>query len=134
MLSPWRDYTMDETKRLLLVDDEEVIRSVLARALRALGHSVALAGGGAAALAMLQRERFEAILLDINMPNVNGLMVLEAVKKVAPDTPVIMVTGTGEEAEAKRSMQLGAADYVTKPVDISYLDMSIRANKAVRDR
>jgi CheY-like chemotaxis protein len=99
-------------RRVLVVDDDDQVRALLARQLQAYGVVVDTAEGGAQALAMLDRERFDAMMLDLDMPGVTGLDVLLHVQRAAPSLPVLVVTGT---VEAERIE--GAAEVLAKPVE-----------------
>jgi CheY-like chemotaxis protein len=99
-------------RRVLLVDDDGMVRAALARQLQALGLEVATAAGGAQAMARLDVERFDALLLDLDMPGVTGLDVLLHVQRVAPDLPVLVITAA---FDAERLA--GAMAVLAKPVD-----------------
>jgi len=123
---------MDAQKHILIVDDEETIRRVLSRIMRGAGLSVSTARDPKDAIIEAQKKRPDLVLLDVNMPNGGGLRFLELAKRFFPTVPVIMVTGMIDENEAKRTMELGAVDYITKPIDPSYLNITVQANLAAR--
>jgi diguanylate cyclase (GGDEF)-like protein/PAS domain S-box-containing protein len=104
---------------LLVVDDNEPNRDALSRRLRHQGYQVALAAGGAEAVALCTSNRFDLILLDVEMPGMSGLDVLRQLRTSwSPSAlPVIMVTARSQGADVVNAFQLGANDYVTKPVD-----------------
>jgi DNA-binding NtrC family response regulator len=113
---------MNEKKTtILVVDDEEVIRDFFRRALLRKGYNVETAESGKEALACLEKQKYQIVLLDVKMPKLNGLEVLKIIKNNYPEVEVIMVTGHGTMRMAQESLQLGAYDYLTKPVDINDL-------------
>ncbi len=105
---------------VLIVDDSAAIRKILQRVLRQTGMSIGAiheAGDGQEALDLLQNHRVRMILSDINMPKMDGLQLLAALK-AAPEwreTPVVMITTEGGEAKVAEAVRLGAAGYVRKP-------------------
>lgn len=118
-------------KTVLVVDDEEGIRESL-RMILDRAYRVVTASSGFEALKLREREQPDAVFLDILMPGMDGLKVLEEVRKVAPDLPVIMVTATQTVKTAVAAMKLGAYDYLTKPFDVREL-MRVIEN-AIKDR
>jgi class 3 adenylate cyclase len=105
--------------RLLVVDDNELNRDMLSRRLGSRGFAVELAEDGERALARLEEETFDLVLLDVMMPGLSGIDVLRRVRKRWPesDLPVIMVTARDTTEDVVEALQLGANDYVTKPLD-----------------
>lgn len=105
---------------LLLVDDDEMNRDMLGRRLELEGHAVVLAQSGRQALALLERQSFDLVLLDVMMPELNGLQTLNLIRetKGLADLPVIMVTAKDQSEDIVEAFRLGANDYVTKPVDL----------------
>ncbi|MFN0151577.1 MAG: PP2C family protein-serine/threonine phosphatase [bacterium] len=104
---------------LLIVDDNAENRVVLGRRLARRGHTITEADGGAAALALVAQQRFDLVLLDVNMPGMDGFEVLRALRRThaAADLPVIMATARDASEDIVRALELGANDYVTKPID-----------------
>jgi adenylate cyclase len=128
-----------ETGRLLIVDDNKVNRLLLGRGLEQQGHAVDFAENGVQALDKLARERFDLILLDIQMPELDGYQVLERIIQDPDlrDIPVIMTTATEEIESVVRCIELGAEDYLTKPVNAVLLRARINASlekKRLRDQ
>jgi adenylate cyclase len=129
----------EEAGRLLIVDDNKVNRLLLGRGLEQQGHSVDFAVNGAEALDKLTREPFDLVLLDIEMPELDGYQVLE---RIIADTdlrhiPVIMTTAMEELDSVVRCIELGAEDYLTKPVNAVLLRARINASlekKRLRDQ
>ncbi|WP_119459844.1 response regulator [Rhodospirillaceae bacterium SYSU D60014] len=105
--------------RILVVDDIKDNRAILLRRLARSDFDVAEADGGRSALSLIGREHFDLVLLDIAMPDLDGIEVLKRVRqKHSPlNLPVIMVTAHGESSQTAAALRLGANDYVTKPVD-----------------
>jgi diguanylate cyclase (GGDEF)-like protein/PAS domain S-box-containing protein len=112
---------MSRTASLLVVDDHEPNRDALSRRLAREGYVVETAADGPQALALIGAGAYDLILLDVEMPGMNGLDVLRRVRDAhAPtDLPVIMVTARSRGADVVEALRLGANDYVTKPVDVS---------------
>ncbi len=109
------------SKRILIVDDEILVASVLQDVLKHQGYAVELASGGEAGLKALRRERADLILLDINMPGMNGLEVLKLVTEQYPDLPVVMVTALTDDTALSTAMRDGAYAWLAKPFDINEL-------------
>ena len=125
--------------RVLVVDDTEVNRDLLARRLKALGHEVAFAENGRRALEMLQESEYDLVLLDIMMPEVDGYQVLERLR-ADPERrhiPVIMISAVDEIESVVRCIELGAADYLPKPFNPVVLRARVGATlerKRLQDR
>src|ERR1700687_1790206 len=120
--------------RLLVVDDNKVNRLLLAHSLELQGHSVALAENGRVALEMLRREGFDLLLLDMEMPEMDGFQVLE---QLISARRVIVTSSLEGIANVVRCIELGAEDYVTKPVNPVLLKARIEASlekKSLRDQ
>ena len=125
--------------RLLLVDDNKVNRLLLARNLELQGHQVAAAENGRVALDMLRREAFDLLLLDIEMPEMNGFQVLEQLKGDLQlrDIPVIVTSSLEGLDNVVRCIELGAEDYLQKPVNPVLLKARLGASlekKRLRDQ
>ncbi|HEY4188737.1 MAG TPA: sigma-54 dependent transcriptional regulator [Polyangia bacterium] len=102
--------------RLLVVDDEEGVRTFLADALVEAGNSVAQAADGEAALALLAKMSFHVVLTDLRMPTVDGMALLHTIRRDYPDTEVIVLTAHGSIENAVEAMKQGAFDYLEKPI------------------
>ena len=113
--------------RILLVDDSEPVREVMAWHLIALGHEVMQSDDGEQALAILAEESFELIVTDLQMPSIGGLELLAHVKKSDPDQDVIIVTGYGDMDSSVEALRLGAANYLQKPVNLEELSLAVSA-------
>ena len=125
--------------RLLVVDDNKVNRLLLTRSLELLGHRVAVAENGRAALDAMRREPFDLVLLDIEMPEMDGFQVLEQIRGdlALRDVPVIVTSSLEGLENVVRCIELGAEDYLPKPVNAVLLKARIGAcleKKRLRDQ
>jgi DNA-binding NtrC family response regulator len=111
---------------LLLVDDDETFRRVMAGELGRLGLEIAGAGSGAEAIQAATRLEPHVVLLDLQLPDMDGLQVLQAIREKSPGSEVIMLTGHGSFDTAIQSIRLGAFDYVAKPCPLDELEMRIQ--------
>jgi two-component system response regulator PilR (NtrC family) len=112
--------------RILVVDDERSMRELLAIVLRREGYEVLLAENGRTAVDLLEREPVDLLISDIKMPDLSGVDVLRAAKKVDQDILGIMITAFASTETAVEAMRLGACDYLSKPFDIDLLKMKVR--------
>jgi len=106
---------------LLLVDDDNVYRERLAKAIRSRGFEVVTAGGAEEAIAHAQSQSPEFAVLDLRMPGASGLDLLRRLKALDPATQVVMLTGYGSIATALEAVRMGAAHYLTKPADVDQI-------------
>ncbi|MBI4379773.1 MAG: response regulator [candidate division NC10 bacterium] len=111
--------------RVLVVDDDPNVQEILREFLSAKGYEVITAGDGAEGLRRVKEERPHLILLDIQMPKMDGLEVLRRLREIDKEVSVIMVTGVNEEAIGRKAMELGAFDYIVKPLDLPYLERTL---------
>src|SRR5438552_5580146 len=118
------------TGDLLVVDDNRVNRLLLGRALEQLGHTVTFAENGREALEALRQRRVDLVLLDIEMPEMNGYQVLEALAadQRLRDIPVVMMSSVEEVDSVARCIEMGAEDYLFKPVNPVLLRARIGAS------
>lgn len=109
--------------RLLVVDDNDLNREMLSRRLRRKGFEIQMAADGYAAMELIEKETFDLVLLDIMMPGISGLEVLENLRKrySQPELPIIMATARVQSEDIVTALNLGANDYVTKPIDFNVL-------------
>ena len=123
-----------EPGHLLVVDDNEMNRDLLSRRLRRKGHRVEVADGGAAALEMIGTESFDLVLLDIMMPGMDGMEVLERIRvdHGSDELPVIMATAKTESEDIVAALKIGASDYVTKPFDFPVVLARVQTQLAVK--
>src|SRR5437660_12677327 len=112
--------------RILVVDDERSMRELLAIVLRREGYDVLLAENGKSAIATLEREPVDILISDIKMPDLSGVDVLRAAKRVDQDILGIMITAFASTETAVEAMRLGACDNSSKPFDIDLLKMKVR--------
>lgn len=108
---------------VLIADDQENMRTTLARVLSLEGYTYLLAASGRSALEMLEQRRIDLALLDINMPGMDGIAVVERIKAnpALADLPIIMLTGQMDSSSVLRCKVLGVNDYLVKPYKISVL-------------
>jgi len=123
--------------KLLIVDDEHEFASTLAERLLMRDFDTTVANSGMDALSIIKSTTFDVVLLDLKMPDMSGLEVLEKIKAHDPTVEVIMLTGHGSTARGLDGMERGAFDYLMKPVELSELIIKIKqayekrqANKA----
>jgi len=107
--------------RILVVDDEPAQRELVGGFLRKQGFDVVEAAGGGEAVARFKREPFDLVLTDQRMPDLSGLEVLEAVRSASPETAVVIMTAYGTIETAVSAIKAGAADYLTKPLNLDEL-------------
>jgi signal transduction histidine kinase len=120
---------------VLLVDDEEGIRKVFRIVLSDMGYHVRTAQNGAEALRLFKEERSPIVLTDIKMPEMDGIELLRRLKKLSPETEVIMVTGHGDMDLAIKSVKYEATDFVTKPINDEVLEIALnRAQERIAMR
>ncbi len=115
--------------RVLVVDDEPTVREVVVGYLRRDGHEVIEAADGTTAMALLDDESFDLVVLDMMLPGINGLDILRRIRQLG-DMPVIMLTARAEESDRVAGLELGADDYVVKP--FSPRELAARVNGVLR--
>jgi two-component system response regulator PilR (NtrC family) len=118
---------------ILVVDDEKGIREFLEITLKKEGYEVTLAPNGEEAIALCQKHMFDIILVDIRMPRGDGNTVLKYVKKMHPETIVIMITAYGSLESAVEAMKEGAYDYISKPFNVNEIKTLLKDALRVRD-
>ena len=112
---------MTDKTRILIVDDDEVVRWSYLRSLESISCNVEAASDGEQALQTMEQNPFDVVLLDLRMPGQDGLSVLRTIKQKWPESEVVIITGYPTLASAKEAVQLGAYDYVAKPVGPQYV-------------
>lgn len=114
--------------RILIIEDEAAIRRVLVKILSEENNNyqVEEAEDGLIGIEKIKNEDFDLILCDIKMPKMDGVEVLEAVKKIKPEIPIVMISGHGDLDTAVNTMRLGAFDYISKPPDLNRLLNTVR--------
>ncbi len=115
-----------EKARILIAEDEKTQRELLEGFLRKEGFSVEAAANGREALQKLEANFFDLALIDYKMPELDGLQTLREIRKLYPDFPVIMMTAYGTVETAVASMKEGALDYLTKPIDLDELLLTLQ--------
>jgi putative two-component system response regulator len=111
---------------LLVVDDEEAIRRSMRKYLTHQGYDVAVAASGEEALTVLGRQQIAGMLLDVNLPGINGVDLVPRVLDLEPDTAILMLTAVNDATSAALCMQRGALDYLLKPVDLTHLGRAVQ--------
>lgn len=121
-----------ENASILVVDDEESIRNILSRRLKAEGYYCEAAADGAEALSKASKKSFDLVLADIKMPVMSGIELLSRMQTEHPDVSVLMITAVVDTKVAVEAMKMGAYDFVTKPFDLD--DLNIRVKRALERR
>ena len=111
--------------KILVVDDEPEVRLVLTEFLESRGYEVTAAGSGAEALAMVDAAKPHVVLLDVSMPDMDGMETLKRLAASNPGLPIIMVTANADVDVTSRLIAMGAADYIPKPFDLEYLGQAV---------
>src|SRR5919204_718228 len=125
--------SMSQPAQILVVDDDGASRSLMAQILSEEGHGVVGCGDGAEAIQRLERDgEFDVVVSDIRMVDVDGLEVLDWVRKHAPETPVLLVTAFGNVDGAVEAIRRGAYDYISKPYDLNAIKLVV--DRALRHR
>ncbi|TKB27487.1 response regulator [Desulfopila sp. IMCC35006] len=129
--------------KVLLVDDEELFLTTLAKRLEVRGMQVSTVTRGKDAVAMVDKQAFDLVVLDLSMPGMDGLETLKQIKAKQPDAEIIILTGEGSIRTGIEAMKAGAEDFLQKPVNIVELvnkiseakdkRMHILQNKSVKD-
>ncbi len=107
---------MNNTANILIVDDEEVVRLSHLRSLQSANCNARVAEDGIEALKVMEQQPFDVILLDLRMPNLDGMEVLRTIKDRWPESEVVVITGYPTIESAKEAVRLGAYNYIAKPV------------------
>jgi two-component system, OmpR family, copper resistance phosphate regulon response regulator CusR len=113
--------------RILIAEDDAPLATVIAQAFKSEGHVAEVACDGHDALQRMQKEEFDFLILDLNLPVISGSEVLQKVRSENPDVPILILTATDEVAERVTCLDAGADDYLTKPFSFSELSARIRA-------
>lgn len=112
---------------LLLVEDDTSLQTALVRSLSRAGMRVQACGDGLQALALWKQERPDAVVLDLNLPGLDGLEVLRQARQAGLDTPVVILTARGTVGDKVLGLNAGADDYLPKPFDLDELEARLRA-------
>jgi DNA-binding NtrC family response regulator len=116
---------------VLVVDDDADVRDALVEILQ-LDYDVVSAGGGIEAVTVLRQRRVVAIVLDVLMPEMDGLTTLRRARQIDPTVPIVMVTALDTARSARDALKLGAVDYITKPFTCDELRAAVRSASAER--
>ncbi len=116
----------DKIIKVLLVDDEKGYINVLANRLSKRSINATKAFSGTQAIQILRKKDFDVVVLDLKMEDMDGIEVLKIMKKMAPEVPVIFLTGHGSQEAAREGIAFGAFDYLTKPCELSQLIEKIK--------
>ena len=107
---------MSNKNRILIVDDDEVVRRSYLRSLQSMSADIEAVGDGEKALQTMERNPSDVVLLDMRMPGQDGMSVLRTIKQKWPESEVVIITGYPTVDSAKEAVRLGAYDYLAKPV------------------
>jgi two-component system OmpR family response regulator len=113
--------------RILIVEDDELLSDSLRRAMRMAGHAAECAQDGEYASALIQDSHYDLVILDLNLPRVDGLTVLKQLRIRRPDLPVIILTARDTIEDRVHGLDLGADDYLVKPFSLAELEARVRA-------
>src|SRR4051794_25134492 len=119
-------------RRILIVDDDPDVRSVIEASLQDAGFDTRVAGSGEEALALVAADDFDAVVTDLQMPGMNGLELCERIVASRPDVPVVLVTGRATLAAAVGAIRVGVYDFVTHPLDVPQFLLAVE--RAARHR
>ena len=118
---------MTNQPRILVVDDESGVRDLICDALHMSDFQTLQAVDGLAALSAIRKDRFDLIILDINMPKLDGLGLLEKIRNDGIELPALMLSARGDKTDISTGLKLGADDYMTKPFSIEELVLRVKA-------
>lgn len=117
--------------KILIVDDEELIRNLVAAFLSKFGFSYETAVNGEDALEKMRQEKFDAVITDIKMPKMDGIILTSKISNQYPGLPVMVMTGFDEEYSAGTAISVGAREFIKKPFSIS--EFALRLQKMISD-
>ena len=120
------------TEKILLVDDEQQFLETLAERMRTRGMEVTTATSAKEALKEVAEESYDAVILDLLMPEIDGIQTLEILKKKNPDIQVILLTGHATVEKGVEAIKLGASDFLEKPASVEVLTEKIKKASAKR--
>jgi DNA-binding NtrC family response regulator len=116
-------------ERVLLVDDDTEFLEVMSERLKLRGVEVVTADSAAAALTLIEREAFDVVILDLQMPNIDGIETLKQIKEKHEELQVILLTGHATVEKGVEAIKLGATDFIEKPADLEALKDKIKKAK-----
>ena len=118
--------------KVLLVDDEKDFLDIMAERMAARGMDVTTTGSAEEALEMVTAESYDAVIMDLMMPHMDGLKALKLFKKLRPELSIILLTGNVPEEKCREAVKLGALAVIEKPADLNLLTQKIEEAKALR--
>lgn len=118
---------MPQQPKVLVIDDEPGVRALISEALSLSEITAVQAADGLEALSFLRRERFDLLILDINMPKLDGLALLEKLRTEGMSVPVLMLSARADKVDINQGLRTGADDYLTKPFSIEELVLRVKA-------
>jgi two-component system OmpR family response regulator len=118
---------MSQRPKVLVIDDEPGVRDLISEALSLSEITAVQAVDGLEALSFLRRERFDLLILDINMPKLDGLALLEKLRTEGMSVPVLMLSARADKSDINQGLRIGADDYLTKPFSIEELVLRVKA-------
>ena len=121
-----------KVKNILVIDDDQFIRSFLKDALERQNYQVTTIEDGEAGIVAFKENAFDLVFVDMRLPNITGIEVLTKIKEIEPDTIVVIITGHATIENAVESMQLGAYNYLTKPVSVEDEEPELDPAKEVK--
>ena len=113
--------------QILVIDDDKTMRDACHQTLTKHGHHVSLAKNGHQGIGLLEKWSFDLVLLDLKMPDEDGLLVLAKIKDIDPEAIVVMISGYGSIETAVQAIKLGAFDFIAKPFRLSQLNDLVRS-------
>jgi DNA-binding response OmpR family regulator len=120
--------------KILIVEDQQYVSSLLADAVRLQGHEAVVAGSGKEGLALIDRERPDAVFLDIVMPELDGVEVLRRIRQRLPELPVVVISGGASDRQREDVHRLGVTDFVEKPLLLAQIKESLSNVVRLRPR
>jgi len=118
------------SEKVLLVDDEEEFLEIMSERMKARDMEVTTATSAQQALEIIEKESFDAIILDFQMPGMDGMDALKTIKAKKPELQIILLTGYATVEKSVEAMKIGATDFVEKPADMEVLAEKIKSAKA----
>jgi two-component system OmpR family response regulator len=118
---------MSQKPKVLVIDDEPGVRELISESLRISEITAVQAADGLEALSLLRREKFDLLILDINMPKLDGLALLEKLRTEGMSVPVLMLSARADKTDINQGLRIGADDYLTKPFSIEELILRVKA-------
>ena len=119
-------------RKLLVVDDDAAVRRIIGRILRSDGLEVIEAADGDEAISLTESEKPVLVVLDIHMPNLDGIATLETILELDPAIAVIIITGDASDRRAALALERGACDFIAKPFDLDHLRRSVESHLFLR--